>query len=64
LPEAKTYLTEAYDFIFLAEETRRFLQARVCYEIGRLYEQAGGQANFDEALTWQQTGLEVWTAPV
>lgn len=60
--EAKTHLTEAYGLLsLLAQETAVLLQARVCYEIGRLHEQAGGQANFDEALTWQRTGIDLLT---
>jgi class 3 adenylate cyclase/tetratricopeptide (TPR) repeat protein len=61
--EAKSHLTAAYDLLSsLMQETSVLLQARVCYEIGRLYEQAGGQANFDEALTWQKRGIDKLTA--
>ena len=57
--EAHLHLAAADELLAgLAEETAVLLQARLCYEIGRLYEQAGGQANFDEALTWQKRGID------
>jgi len=37
-------------------------RARVCYELGRLYERRGGSENLNIALSWQEKGLD--TLPV
>lgn len=37
--------------------TAPFRRARVCYEMGRIYEQRGGRENWDRAFVWKEKGL-------
>ncbi|MFO7537926.1 MAG: tetratricopeptide repeat protein, partial [Chloroflexota bacterium] len=59
---ARTHLQAAYTLLLpLTAEAAVLLRAKCCYEIGRLYEQAGGETNFREALTWHDTGRQALT---
>ena len=60
---AKAHLERAHELLSpLTAETAVLLRARCCYEIGRLYEQAGGESNFREALVWHDTGIQALAA--
>ena len=55
--EALVHLGRAFELLSsLGEALGIWLQARVCYEIGRIHELLG-QASLPEALVWQERGL-------
>ncbi len=41
------------------DEDAVLLRARICYEIGRVFERQGGHANLETALSWQEKGLQI-----
>ena len=43
----------------ISDEAAKLSRARVCYHIGRTYEQKGGSENLATALKWQGKGLAV-----
>ena len=40
------------------DEQTVLLRARICYEIGRVFERQGGHTNLETALSWQEKGLQ------
>jgi adenylate cyclase len=58
--EAQLHFETALDRLSSnVDEAAMFLRARICYEIGRIFERQGGHANLEIALSWQEKGLQI-----
>ncbi len=57
--EAQTHFEIAFDELAgMADDQAIQLRARICYEIGRVFERQGGHPNLETALSWQAKGLQ------